>query len=73
MGIEYSVSLNMGLLSGSPYIREQTGMLTGQRSDKVKFYLILVYLCWYTIKLLLTESSIHTRNISSDAHSTPLT
>ena len=34
-----------------------------RRSNTVKFYPILVYLGRYTIKLLLTESFCHARNI----------
>ena len=37
-----------------------------QRSNAVKFHLILFYFGRYTIKLLLTEISVHTGNICSD-------
>ena len=37
-----------------------------QRSNSAKFCLILFYLGMYTIKLLLTEISVHTGNICSD-------
>ena len=37
-----------------------------QHSNSAKFYLILFYLGMYTIKLLLTEISVHTGNICSD-------
>ena len=60
-------------LRGSPYIGVRTGVWTGQRTNTVnnaltneKFYLILFYLGMYTIKLLLTEISVHTGNICSD-------
>ena len=37
-----------------------------QRSDSVKFHRLLFYLFRYTIKLLLTEISVHTGNICSE-------
>ena len=37
-----------------------------QSSNSVKFHLILFYLGMYTIKLLLTEISVHTGNICPD-------
>ena len=37
-----------------------------QRSNSVKFHLILFYFGTYTIKLLLTEISVHTGNICFD-------
>ena len=41
-----------------------------QRSNSVKFHLILFDLGMYTIKLLLTEISVHTGNICSDIQGT---
>ena len=37
-----------------------------QRSNSVKFHRMLFYLCRHTIKLLLTEISVHTGNTCSD-------
>ena len=37
-----------------------------QHCNSIKFHRILFYLCRYTIMLLLTEISVHTRNICSD-------
>ena len=41
-----------------------------QRSNSVQFHLTLFYLCTYTIKLSLTEISVHTGNICSGIQDT---
>ena len=43
-----------------------THLHSKQCSNSVKFHLMLLYLGRYTIKLLLTEISVHTGNICSD-------
>ena len=46
---------------------QATHLHSKQHSNTVKFHHTLVYLGMYTIKLLLTESSVHTGNIGFDA------
>ena len=55
-------------LRDSPYLSIRTGTWTGQLFNTINdmFYSILVQSCWYTLKVLLTESSVHVENICFD-------
>ena len=48
------------------HMNQATLLRSKQRSNSVKFHLILFYLGRCTIKLLLTEISVHRGNICSD-------